>query len=245
MLFDCGRGALIRLSEAGVNPSEIDSLYLTHLHSDHIVGIPDLWLTGWLMGRTTPLRLWGPTGTRNMARHLTEAFSFDIGIRKSTENLPVRGAEIEARDIDQGPVAMGDGIRVTAFGVDHGPVKPALGYRIEYAGHSVVISGDTKFSENLIDFAKHADCLIHVAWMVGSKNPTPPALRSLASAEDVARVFAVAQPKLAVIYHYKNKEGLGETVRADYKGRFVIATDLMSIVIGQTITYSDGYTKGR
>lgn len=240
LLFDCGRGALIRLSEAGVNPSDIERLYLTHLHSDHIVGIPDLWLTGWLMGRKTPLELRGPTGTRSMAQHLVEAFSFDVGVRKSTEHLPARGAEIDAQDIDQGMISKDDVVRVTTFRVDHGPVEPALGYRIDYSGHFVVISGDTKFSENLIKFAKNADCLIHVAWMVGSKNPTPPSLRSLASAEDAARVFAMVQPKLAVIYHYKDKEGLAETVRAGYKGRFVTATDLMSISIDDTITLMNG-----
>src|SRR5438046_10202425 len=75
LLFDCGRGVVIRLTQAGVSPKEIDGLFLTHLHSDHIVGIPDLWLSGWLLGRSKPLPIWGPQGTSSMAKHLAQAFA--------------------------------------------------------------------------------------------------------------------------------------------------------------------------
>src|SRR6185312_14870350 len=76
-LFDCGRGVVIRLAQIGVDPKEINDLFLTHLHSDHVVGIADLWLTGWFLGRNTPLAMWGPPGTRGMAEHLAHAFGFD------------------------------------------------------------------------------------------------------------------------------------------------------------------------
>jgi ribonuclease Z len=240
LLFDCGRGAVIRLTEAGLNPNEIDALFVTHLHSDHVVGIPDLWLTGWFLGRDKPLRVWGPPGTQTMTQHIVQAFSFDVQIREAPpESLPPKGAEIDAQEIKQGKVYDEGSVQVSAFVVDHGPVKPAFGFRVDYLGHSVVISGDTKFSQNLIDFAKGADCLIHVAWRVGSKNSTPSSLRTIASAEDAAHVFTVVQPKLGVIYHYKDEEGLAEAVRAEYKGSFVVAKDLMSIVIGRTTTWQD------
>jgi ribonuclease Z len=244
LLFDCGRGVVTRLSETGVNPSDIDSLFLTHLHSDHVVGIPDLWLTGWFLGRKKPFRIWGPAETRTMAQHLSKAFEFDVGSRESTEQLPARGVEIDAQEIQQGKVYDDGVMRVTAFAVDHGPIKPAFGYRIDYSGHSVVLSGDTRFSENLIKFAKDTDCIIHVAWSVSSKNPTPQSLRSLASAEDAAQVFANVQPRLAVIYHYKDPEGLADAVRANYKGPFVVAEDLMSIVIDHAITWKSGSSSG-
>src|SRR5580698_525474 len=83
LLFDCGRGAVIRLSEAGVNVNEIDRIFLTHLHSDHVVGLPDLWLTGWLLGRRNALRVWGPPGTSTFTKHLAEAFRFDVETRES------------------------------------------------------------------------------------------------------------------------------------------------------------------
>jgi ribonuclease Z len=126
-----------------------------------------------------------------------------------------------------------------AFLVDHGPVKVAFGYRVDYLGHSVVISGDTKFSQNLIDFSKGVDCLIHVAWMVDSKNPTPAALRPLASVEEAASTFGLVKPKLGVIYHYKNEEGLAAAVRGQYNGPFVIAHDLTVIEIDQETTWHE------
>ncbi len=188
LLFDCGRGAVIRLSQAGAPANGVDALFLTHLHSDHIVGIPDLWLTGWFLGRDHPLRIWGPPGTREMIEHLSQAYQFDVQTREHTsENLPPKGAEIDAKEIEQGEVYVHGPLRVSAVLVDHGPVKPAFGYRVDYSGHALVISGDTKFSQNLVDFSKGADCLIHVAWLARSKSPE--ALRSLASGEDAGRVL--------------------------------------------------------
>jgi len=238
LLFDCGRGAVIRLTQAGVSPSEVDGLFLTHLHSDHVVGIPDLWLSGWFLGRDRPLQVWGPSGTRSMAEHLLQAFAFDIHVGEAApEPLPAKGVEIDAKEVEQGNVYDDGLVRVSAFVVDHGTVKPAFGYRVDYAGHSVVISGDTKFCQNLIDFARDADCLIHVAWTAERKNPTPPSMRSLASAEDAGRVFAIVRPKLGVIYHYKDDEGLWDAVHDQYKGPFVVAKDLMVINLGKTVTW--------
>ena len=239
LLFDCGRGVVIRLAQVRLNPKEIDGLFLTHLHSDHVVGIPDLWLSGWFLGRDKPLPIWGPSGTRSMAEHLAQAFGFDINVREAAPDpLPAKGIEIDAKEIEQGEIYNDGMARVCAFLVDHGPVKPAFGYRIDSAGHSVVISGDTKFCQNLVDFAKHADCLIQAAWSAGWKNSTPPSKRSIASAEDAGRVFAMVKPRLGVVYHYKDEEELGDAVRKEYEGPFVIARDLMTINIDKTVTYT-------
>jgi ribonuclease Z len=238
LLFDCGRGVVIRLTQAGVSPKDIDGLFLTHLHSDHVVGIPDLWLSGWLLGRDRPLPMWGPQGSRSMAKHLVHAFNFDIRIRQAAPDpLPAKGVDIDAKDVEQGEI-YNDGLaRISAFLVDHGTVKPAFGYRVDSAGHSVVISGDTKFCQNLVDFAKGADCLMHVAWSTGWNNPTPPSKRSIASAEDAGRVFAILKPKLGVVYHYKDEEGLWDAIRKEYKGPLVIAKDLLTINVDKTVTW--------
>jgi ribonuclease Z len=237
-LFDCGRGVVIRLTQAGVSPKDIDGLFLTHLHSDHAVGLPDLWLSGWFLGRDRPVPMWGPQGSRDMAKHLVQAFDFDIHIRQADpDHLPAKGVEIDAQEVEQGEI-YNDGLaRISAFLVDHGSVKPAFGYRVDSAGHSVVISGDTKFCPNLVDFARGADCLIHVAWSAGWKNPTPPSKRSIASAEDAGRVFAIVKPKLGVVYHYKDEEGLWDAIRKEYKGPLVIAKDLMTINVDKTVTW--------
>jgi ribonuclease Z len=240
LLFDCGRGAVIRLTQAGVSPKDIDCLFLTHLHSDHVVGIPDLWLTGWFLGRSKPLRIWGPAGTSGMTQDLGKAFVFDIHIRQiPPDPLAANGVEIDAKEVRQGEV-YNDGLtRVSAFLVDHGSVKPAFGYRVDSAGHSVIISGDTRFCQNLVDFATGADCLIHAAWSAGWKNPTPPSKRSIASAEDAGRVFAIVKPKLGVIYHYKEEEGLWDAARKEYKGPLVIAKDLMTTNVDQAVTWQE------
>jgi ribonuclease Z len=103
LLFDCGRGVVIRLTKAGVNPKEIDGLFLTHLHSDHVVGIPDLWLSAWFLGRNKPLPIRGPQGTSSMAEHLAQAFAFDICIRQAVPDpLSAKGVEIEAKEVAEG-----------------------------------------------------------------------------------------------------------------------------------------------
>jgi ribonuclease Z len=116
-------------------------------------------------------------------------------------------------------------------------VKPAFGYRIDSAGYSVVISGDTKFCQNLVDFASGVDCLIHAAWSPDHQNSAPPSKRSIASAEDAGRVFALVKPKLDVIYHYKDENGLWDAVRKEYQGPLVIGKDLMSIEVGKTVIW--------
>ena len=161
LLFDCGRGATQRIEQIKIPFTQIDALFLTHLHSDHVVGIPDLWLTGWARGRQVPLQVWGPAGTKEMMTHLAAAYQFDIQIRQLDDKLPAKGVIVVANDVDQGVVYQDGPLKITAFVVDHGLVKPALGYRIDFGEHSVVLSGDTKYSENLIHFSRGTDLLVH------------------------------------------------------------------------------------
>jgi ribonuclease Z len=90
LLFDCGRGATQRIEQIKIPFTQIDALFLTHLHSDHVVGIPDLWLTGWARGRQVPLQVWGPAGTKEMMAHLEEAYQFDIQIRQLDDTFRQR-----------------------------------------------------------------------------------------------------------------------------------------------------------
>lgn len=246
LLFDCGRGATIRLYQLKID--RIDGLFLTHLHSDHTVGIPDLWLTGWVMGRKTPFRVWGPAGTREMMTHLEEAYSFDIHVRRDVDqHLPGSGVEVVAKDIDQGVVYESSGVKVTAFLVDHGLVKPAFGYRVDYSGHSVVLSGDTNYSENLIHYAQGTDVLIHevidpeaYAKLATSDDPEERKriLSHHTTPEGAGKVFTKVAPKLAVYSHIVPPVAptLVAQTRKTYSGPLEVGEDLMTIAIGEQVT---------
>jgi ribonuclease Z len=247
LLFDCGRGAAQRIEQIKIPFAEVDALFLTHLHSDHVVGIPDLWLTGWVRGRKLPFRVWGPAGTKEMMKHLSEAYQFDLQIRQLEGKLPAQAVAIEAEDIDQGVVYDNAGIKVTAFLVDHGVVKPALGYRIDFAGHSVVLSGDTRFSENLIRFSQGADVLIHEVVdpdAFRAKNPSMPPERFQTivghhtTAEQAGTVFARVKPKLAVYSHIlpADSKDLVTLTRKTYAGPLEVGEDLMSFEIKEAVS---------
>jgi ribonuclease Z len=246
LLFDCGRGATQRIEQIKIPFTEIDALFLTHLHSDHIVGIPDLWLTGWARGRKMPLRVWGPAGTKEMMSHLEEAYKFDIQIRQADDRLPSWGVAVAAKDIEQGVVYDDAGIKVTAFSVDHGLVKPALGYRIDFAGHSLVLSGDTRYSENLIRFSQGADVLIHEVIdpeAFRARNPSISVERFNAivghhtTAEQAGTIFARVKPKLAVYSHIVpgDSTNLVPLTRKTYSGPLEVGEDLMVVEIAQNV----------
>lgn len=248
LLVDAGRGALQRLTELKVPWRDVTGLLLTHLHSDHVVGLPDLFLTGWLIdGRTVPLSVWGPEGTTRMMEHLAQAYANDIQYRTINERADSTGAVLQAKDIANGIVFELDGVRVTAFEVDHAPVKPALGYRIDYAGRSVVISGDTRVSENLVRHAAGTDLLIHeviVPEALRRAGVTPSRLQSIVTyhttPEQAGEVFARVRPRLAVYSHIcppmaEEEEVLGPT-RKTYQGPLELGKDLMTIEVGEQIS---------
>ena len=243
LLFDAGRGLTFALARLSIPAATVTKVFLTHLHSDHVVSIPELFLFPWAsQGRNVPLQIWGPEGTSAMAAHLNEAFSFDIHVRRDVdEKIAPDGIKIQATDIREGVVYEVAGVKVTAFLVDHGPVAPALGYRVDYGGHSVVLSGDTKPSDNLIKFASGADVLIHEL----GRSKADPALTAQqkivadhhTDAAEVTRVFQRASPKLAVFSHANVPPAATlERVKRDYSGRVEFGSDLMTIEIGSEIT---------
>ena len=247
VLVDAGRGAIQRLTQLGVSYADVDAVLLTHFHSDHLAGLPDLWLTGWLIsGRDRPLKVFGPAGTRELVEGLRQAFAFDVGIRVQDDRAPAAGAQIEVVEIKEGVVLEDEGVRVQAFDVDHRPIVPALGYRIDFRGRSVVISGDTRFSPNLIEKARGVDLLVHE---VGDAPPEVLArdedVRRVVAhhtrAADVGRVFATVKPKLAVFSHLTLLGGfsvanLVDSARSTYAGPLVVGQDLMRFIVSDQIT---------
>jgi ribonuclease Z len=247
LLFDAGRGATIRLYQLGIPLRDVNPLFITHFHSDHTVGLPDLWLTGWLPGpwarRTTPLHIIGPVGTKELAENLERAYAADIHIRMADEKLPREGAVIEPEEFaHEGVVYDRDGVRVTAFEVNHGDeIKPAYGYRVDYKGHAVVISGDTKFNENVVKYGTGADLLIHEVGAVRPEIAQEPPVRLImahhTSPRDAGTVFSRAHPRLAVYTHLVlptrpnvpplTADELVAQTRETYDGPLVVGEDLM------------------
>jgi ribonuclease Z len=256
LLFDVGRGVTQRLVQLGIPFRDIDAVFLTHFHSDHVTGIPDLWMTGWLPPpfgrRSEPFEVWGPVGTRTLLDNLEEAYAANTNIRIPDELLPPEGIETLAHEFDKdGTVYEHDGVRVTAFAVEHGDlIKPAYGYRVDYDGRSVVISGDTRFDRNLIAAAKGADLVIHEVALasdelLASSEQFRRIVAHHTTPEEAGIVFSEVGPKLAVYTHLVMLSGptIGEAplsslitrTRTNYDGPLVIGEDLMTFLIGDTV----------
>jgi ribonuclease Z len=255
LLFDAGRGVPIRMGQIKVPIGRIGVLFLTHFHSDHTSGIPDVWLTGWLgpvFGRRQqPFRVIGPTGTKELMANLEKAYALDVKIRTEDEKLPPQGIAVVAEDFQaDGVVYEKDGVKVTAFEVDHGDaIKPAFGYRIDYNGHSVVISGDTRYSRNVVKYGTGADLLIHEVAIARPELTSAPFAKAIlahhTSPQDVGRVFAEAKPKLAAYTHlvFLSNEQVPEATvddvvaqtRETYGGPLEVGEDLTSFEIGDTV----------
>jgi ribonuclease Z len=240
LLFDVGRGSLQRLQQAGVSYSSLTGVFITHVNSDHVVGRPDLWVCGWgVWRRTTPLEVWGPAGTAEMVARLREAYRFDLQIRVEDDKAHPEGGRLVAIDIDEQIVLNRNDVKVTAFRVDHGPVKPAFGYRVDYQDHSVVLSGDTRKSENLVKHARGTDVLIHeVATASASELEQSPQARSVmahhTSPREAAEIFREVAPKLAVYSHIGLRGAVTEgdimkITRQTYGGAIAMGQDLMTI----------------
>jgi ribonuclease Z len=245
ILFDCGRGATIRLAQIGIPIGRVNRVFLTHLHSDHVIGLPDLFLTApsGPTGRKVPLEVWGPAGTREMMDYMQRSFAFDLRMRRDEERWSKEGLSVVSHDIEQGVVFENLGLKVIAFLVDHGPVKPAFGYRVEYAGHSVALSGDTRPSENLVKYAQGVDVLIHEATSGDYSRATTQEQREQLEfvngihtlPEQAADIFNRVKPRLAVYAHAPVSDDLIARTRKTYAGRVEGADDMMTIEIGQSI----------
>jgi ribonuclease Z len=253
LLFDAGRGCTIRLGQLRVPLGGVGGVFLTHYHSDHVNGLPDLWMTGYIptayAGRRAPLRLWGPVGLARLAEQMRAAFDDDIRIRMADEKVPEVATRIEPHEFAEagGKVFMEAGVTVTAFPVDHGAlIHPSVGYRVDHAGRSVLLSGDTKFDETVIRHGTGVDLLVHeVCAIPAAVLRDDPAAVAIAahhtSPEEAGRVFAAARPRLAAYTHFVlvtrppvppvSAEQIEAETRRSYDGPLVLGEDLTRFVI--------------
>ena len=246
--FDAGAGmvqnaitarenlGITELGEKPLDPIGICCLFFTHLHSDHTLDYVELTNTLWWR-RDAKLRAFGPRGLQSMTDGMYLLMTPDIKIRTSGLQ-PVKHPDyyqVDVTEIDEGIVYEEDGVRIEAFSVPHGDIKPAFGYKITTPDKSIVISGDTSYSEKLLEMSKGVDLLIHEVisdkglstrsefWQKYHKAAhTPTTL--------LAKLASKALPKKLVIYHAlfygTSEQELLEEIRSHYDGEVVLANDL-------------------
>ncbi|TIV24826.1 MAG: MBL fold metallo-hydrolase, partial [Mesorhizobium sp.] len=165
IVVDCGLGVTRGLVDAGISLKALDLIFITHLHSDHILELGPLIHTAWTAGLTTPMTVFGPPGTQDYWRHFGRAMEFDIGIRIVDEGRPDIRELVSIKEFGEGAILEEEGLIVTALRVDHPPVTDCFALRFEHGGRSVVFSADTAFFPPLAGFAKEADILVHEAML--------------------------------------------------------------------------------
>lgn len=248
-VFDAGRGNVIRLTQAGVPLGKIDGVFLTHYHSDHVNGLSDLWMTGYIPafgGREGGLDVYGPKGVNALVEGLKVAHADDIRVRvadgeiKDKSNTDIRANEFATN----GVVFDKNGVRITSFDVQHdhnGAIQPAVGFRIDYAGRSILLSGDTTPTPNILKYGKNIDLLIHEVADFKDTNSLPAVYSHHTNPRQAGTIFNETKPKMAVYSHIVNgtspkyvgipDEQLIERTRDNYKGPLVVGEDLMSFSI--------------
>jgi ribonuclease Z len=256
IMVDAGPGMRERLFQAGGFEmlTDVDHILLTHLHFDHTISVPSLWLTGWLYGRKSPMRVFGPTGTAAMMANFRAAYDWDIRYR-TVVGVHQSGSELNATDVDPGVFFDKDGLKITAFNVEHMPIDTetgeslglegaTLGFRIDYKGRSVVFSGDTRStpSSEIIRHGKGVDVLIHETQVPAQGNSPEAVLANVSlsvhsTPAQVAYVFDQARPRLGVYSHIIPPEITSDELLAltDYDGKMLVAEDLMTLTIGDEI----------
>lgn len=165
IVVDCGLGVTRALVDAGISLKALDLIFITHLHSDHVLELGPLIHTAWTAGLATPVRVFGPPGTGHYWRRFCQAMEFDIEIRIVDEGRPDIRELVSIDEFGEGQVVEQGGLKVTALRVDHPPVTDCFALRFEHGGKNVVFSADTAFFPPLADFAEGADLLVHEAML--------------------------------------------------------------------------------
>jgi ribonuclease Z len=240
-LVDAGSGVGVQLVRAGVRPYDWPRVFITHHHSDHVVDLGHLIGTRWIVGQNAPFEVWGPAGTKRQMEKLFDYLRWDFEVRRQHMHdraLP----ELAVTEIEEGRLAEVGGVTISAFLVEHDPVKPAYGYRFEGGGRAVVISGDTRPCENLIRWSYRADCLVHeccemakTSWYPGCGWATKEdKIRDLAGyhtqPDQLGAVAKEAKARQLVVNHLMPEsvpDELRDQIARDYAGPIIIGEDLL------------------
>ena len=220
-----------------LNANNLKLAFLTHLHSDHTAGYADLILTPWVLGRNIPLEVYGPKGLTQMTEDLLEAYRSDISYRlDGLEPANALGWQVNTHEITEGVVFQDDLIEVTAFKINHGSWDNAFGYRFVTTDKTIVISGDTRPSQNLIRYSEGADILVHEVYsQAGFDKKTEVWKKYHASHHtstfELGEIAKKTKPGLLVLHHIlfwgANEEELLDEISQIYDGLVSVGSDMM------------------
>ncbi len=234
-VVDFGPGVVRRAVAAGLDPKRLTRVFLTHLHSDHTAGYPDLILTPWTLEREEPLEVYGPPGLQAMTERLLAAYEADIKERLGgLEPANETGWRVEAHDVEPGVVDEDENVAVEAFAVDHGSWR-AYGYKFQAADRALVISSDTAPTEVIVEKSRGCDILVHEVYSAAGFETLPPTWQKYhaavhTSSRELAEIASRAEPKLLVLYHQLlwgvSYDELVAEVKESYGGEVVSGRDL-------------------
>jgi ribonuclease BN (tRNA processing enzyme) len=244
-LIDCGPGVVrraagaARLGVKGTEVAKLKLLFVTHLHSDHTLGYPDLIFSPWVLGRKEPLEVYGPAGIQAMTNHILLAYQEDNDIRiKGLEHANATGNKVNVHEIKPGLIYKDQNVAVKAFLVKHGSWPQAFGYRFETPDRVIVIAGDTSPSQSVVENCNGCDVLIHEVYSQVGFNASKEDWRKYVlsfhtSTRELSEIATKARPKLLILYHQMffggatdTEEGMLKEIRQGYQGRVVSAHDL-------------------
>jgi ribonuclease Z len=243
LLIDCGSGVTQRLIEAGTKGSELDALLVTHLHTDHVVDLWQLVVSGWHQGRSRPLRVIAPLGFKHFTDRLILAWAEERAQRLAFERRPnADGFALDVEEIRPGERRRFAGIEVEAVAVDHRPVEPALGFVFSDGRHRLVLSGDTRPCPALVEAARDCDVLVHEVFVHDALRPSAgirsaETIAAVASyhtrSGEVGRIATEARARSLVLTHLVPPDAdplaLLQEVRQDYAGPTLVGEDLMRL----------------
>jgi ribonuclease Z len=240
-IVDCGPGVVRRASTLSkeipaLGASQLKKLFITHLHTDHTVGYPDMIFTPAVLDRNAPLEVYGPKGIKSMTNHILKAYKKDIKIRiDGLEMGDKRGYVVDIHEIKPGLIYQDELVKVYAFKVSHGNWDHAYGYRFETPDKVIVISGDGTYSQSLIDNAKDCDILVHEIFSQKGLDKREDRWKKYhstfhTSPTQLGNIANQVKPKLLVLTHIlffkESKETLMEEIKQHYKGAVIMGNDL-------------------
>jgi len=260
VMIDAGYGASLRLAEAGQSLKQLRSIFITHLHSDHVLDYPALLMNAWATGLKQPVAVYGPPGMQAMTDQMWQVFAVDIEKRVADEGRPDPRELVDVQEIDAGPLVDKDAMKVSALRVSHPPFDDgeAFAYRFQVAGKVVVFTGDLHtFPSGFAEFAKDADIMVSemvnadavqaLSTRIGNGSTLAKAILSHhVTGAQVGRAAAAASVKKLVLSHLVpaddpsvTEQSWIDAVRGDYDGPVVVGRDGMRInVAGDQVTDS-------